>query len=380
MISIAQTLNDLDIRMNYEEKTQKYSTWGDKLLQHTDVLHAIQYEDKFKPVTIQLALCEICDSDCPFCSVAGRPLRSYIPWHKLTKMLDDFKTLGAKSVEITGGGNPLLYRDREEKKDINDVIEYCGKLGFDVGIITNTERIDKKIKPEVYDYINWLRISLIKLDEGKEPEDYQFGDFPINKLGFSYIIYDGTNGVPDALSRTNKPYVGTTVESIKKIARLIELNPEAKFCRIAGNALKKGAQIEIRDKFGPIVEEVDKLNKFFIKEIWDNDTPFNDGCYVGLIRPYIAPHPNGGDYQVYACTSHVLEDRTYKLEFSLGSIDNVREIWNTCNLNYARFGYPYEVRGNKGNDWCSACGSCFYNNNNKLLHTVAQEMPDRNFP
>jgi len=83
---------------------------------------------------------------------------------------------------------------------------------------------------------------------------------------------------------------------------------------------------------------------------------------------------------VYACTSHVLEDRTYKLEFSLGSIDNVREIWNTCNLNYARFGYPYEVRGNKGNDWCSACGSCFYNNNNKLLHTVAQEMPDRNFP
>ena len=201
----------------YEEKTQKYSTWGDKILQHTDVLYSIQYEDKFKPVTIQLALCEICDSDCPFCSVAARPLKSYIPWEKLTKMLEDFRKLGAKSVEITGGGNPLLYRDKDAKKDINDVIAFAGELGYNIGIITNTERIDKRIKPEVHKYIDWLRISLIKLDEGKEPEDYKFGEFPIEKLGFSYIIYDGTNGVPDSLSRTNKAYQGTTVDSIKKI-------------------------------------------------------------------------------------------------------------------------------------------------------------------
>jgi 2-iminoacetate synthase ThiH len=102
--------------MNYEEKTQLYATWGDKYLQHTDVLYSIQYEDTFKPINVQLCLCEICDSDCPFCSVAARPLKSYIPWEKLTKMLVDFKEMGAKALEITGGGNPLLYRDREAKK------------------------------------------------------------------------------------------------------------------------------------------------------------------------------------------------------------------------------------------------------------------------
>ena len=367
--------------MNYEEKTQKYSTWGDKLLQHADVLNSIQYEDKFKPINIQLALCEVCDSDCPFCSVAGRPLKSFIPWPKLVKMLEDFKTLGAKAVEITGGGNPMLYRDREHKKTITDVVRLCGELGFDVGIITNTEKIERHLDPSVYDYINWIRISLIKLDEGKEPEDYDFGSFPKSRIGFSYVVYDSTNGVPDELSRTNKPYIGTTKETIEKIAKLIDLNPEIKFCRIAGNALVENYQITIQNRWREVLQEIDRKSKFFIKDVWDATKPFDEGCYVGLIRPYIAPHPNGGDYQVYMCTSHVLEDRTYKLEFSLGSIENVIDIWDKCNYNYTKYGYPYEVRDNKGSCWTKSCGTCLYFNNNKLLHTVAQNMheDDRNF-
>ena len=32
----------------HKDLTQKYSTWGDKLLQHTDVLHSIQKDKIFK--------------------------------------------------------------------------------------------------------------------------------------------------------------------------------------------------------------------------------------------------------------------------------------------------------------------------------------------
>lgn len=367
--------------MSYEEKTQKYSTWGDKYLQHTDVLHSIQYEDTFKPITVQLSLCEMCDSDCPFCSVAARPLKSYIPWEDVKKLLKDFKSLGAKAVEITGGGNPMLYRDKKAGVDINDVVREAGALGFDIGIITNTEKFERHLNPEVYNFINWIRVSLIKLDEGKDPEDYDFGSFPTDRIGLSYIIYEGTGGVPNVLSRTGKPYDGTTEESIRKIARLIELNPEIKFCRIAGNALVEGAQVDAHANFGDAIKEVDRLDKFFIKDIWDNCSAFDEGCYVGLTRPYIAPHPDGGDYQIYMCTSHVLESRTYDLEFSLGSIAEVINIWDTCNKNYAMYGYPYQVRKNKGEKWESTCGTCLYYNNNRLLHTVAQPMhhDDRNF-
>jgi hypothetical protein len=366
---------------SYEEKTQKFSTWGDKYLHHTDVLYSIQYEDKFKPINVQLCLCEICDSDCPFCSVAARPLKSYIPWDKLTKMLVDFREMGAKALEITGGGNPMLYRDKEAKKNINDVVKFAGDLGFDIGIITNSENIERHLKPEVYEYVNWLRVSLIKLDEGKDPEDYDFGSFPRDRIGISYIIYESTGGVPDELSRTNKPYVGTTVESIRKIARLVELNPQLKFCRIGGNALVEDYQLEIQKNWRSVIEEIDIHDKFFIKDVWDNCKPFDDGCYVGLTRPYIAPHPEGGDYQVYVCTSHVLENRTYDMDFSIGSIDNVKEIWDNCNLQYAKTGIPYEIRGAGHGGWKDACPSCFYFNNNKLLHTVAQseQDDDRNF-
>ena len=90
-------------------------------------------------------------------------------------------------------------------------IEYANELGFDTGIITNNHTL-KPIKKENFAKINWIRISLIQLDEGKNPEDYDFNDFPKEKLAFSYIIYESTNGVPDELSRTNKPYEGTTVE------------------------------------------------------------------------------------------------------------------------------------------------------------------------
>lgn len=363
----------------HKKFTQNFSTWGDKLLQHTDVLNSIQNNKRFKPITIQLAPTEICNSDCPFCSVAGRPIRSYIPMEKIKKMLIDFKTLGAKSVEITGGGNPLLYKDPTTKDDINSIIEFANELKYDVGIITNNTTLEK-IKKENFNKINWIRISLIQLDEGKSPEDYNFNEFPMNKLGFSYIIYDNTGGMPDELSRTNKPYNGTTIESIKKIAKLVALHPDIKFVRIAGNCLIKGKNESIKQQWKSIIEEIDKHDKFFIKDISTNDFPFNDGCYVGLIRPYIAPHPHGKDYQIYICTSHVLNKRTYDLDYSLGSIDDIIEIWNKCNENYLNYGYPYEIKNNCGKNWSESCKYCFYQFNNKILHTVAQEMPDKNFP
>jgi hypothetical protein len=361
---------------DYSELTQKYSTWGDKLLQHTDVLHSIQVNKTFKPITIQLAPCEICDSDCPFCSVAGRPLKSFMPWDVICQTLQDFKKLGAKSVEITGGGNPMLYRDKAQGKNINDIISYSKELGYDVGMITNSHDL-KILNQESHKNLNWLRISLIQLDEGVDPEDYNFRNFPKDKLGFSYIIYDGTEKSP----RLGKPYRGTTKETIERIAKLVSIHPEVKFVRIAGNCLIKGNNATIKDEYTEIIKQLDKYSKFFIKDIDNDDGPYNEGCYVGAIRPYIAPHPHGtGSYHVYICTSHVLNTRTYDLDYSLCEVKDIISTWEKMSENYKNLGYPYEIKNNKGKNWCSSCKYCYYKFNNKLLHTVASEMPDKNFP
>jgi len=342
-------------------------------------LDSIQNYKQFKPITVQLAPIEICDSDCPFCSVARRPLKSYIPFKKIKQILVDFKSLGAKSVEITGGGNPMLYKDPGTKENINDIVRFASALGLDVGIITNSHSF-QRLEESVFGMINWIRVSLIKLDENKTPEDYDFNGFPENKLGFSYIIYTGTGDSPDPCSRTKKKYQGTTVESIKKMAQLVQLHPSVKFVRIAGNCLIKGDNTRIRKKYKDIIDAIDTNKKFFIKDIGDDDGPFCGGCYVGLIRPYVAPHPHGGNYQVYICTSHVLNSRSYELDYSLGSVDDIIKIWDNANKHYIKHNFPYAIKNNKGKDWNKSCKFCYYKFNNKLLHTVATEMPDKNFP
>jgi len=354
------TITKLDMKDDhYREFTQKYSTWGDKLLQHTDVLFSIQNLRRFIPINIQLAPCEICDSGCPFCSVQNRPLKSKLPFEKIKKVLEDFRHLGAKSIEITGGGNPMLYRDG--KRDINDIVKYAYYLGYEIGIITNSHNLSR-IKQENHDKVSWIRISLIQLDEGVEPTSYYFNNFPLYKLGFSYIIYDKT-----------------TKESINRIANLVSMYPKIKFVRLAGDCLIKGNNAETKEKFSSVIDEIDKHSKFFFKEIGYEDAPFDDGCYVGMIRPYIAPNPKGGDYQVYICTSYVLNLKNYDLDYSLCSIDNIIETWEKLNKQFKETGIPYEVRGNGGKKWCNTCKYCYYKNNNRLLHIVATEMPDKNF-
>jgi organic radical activating enzyme len=344
------------------ELTQKYSTWGDKLLQHTDVLYSIQSNKIFKPITIQLAPTEFCNSHCSFCSVMNRPKNSYISFSKIKEIIESFKKLGAKSLEITGGGNPLLYYDRVERKDINDIIEFASEKEFDIGIITNHYSL-KKLNKQLFNKINWIRVSLIMLDEGKSPIDYDFNEFPISKLGFSYIIYNESS-----------------VASIKKIQELVELYPDIKFVRIAGNCLIKGNNAAIEAKYASIINEIDKTEKFFIKDIGTDDSPFNEGCYMGAIRPYIAPSPNGLDYQVYVCTSYVLNKQNYDLDYSLGSCDAIEKIWGNMNECYRTNGYLYDIKNNKGSNWLDTCKYCFYKFNNKLLHSVSNEMPDKNFP
>tara|TARA_R110002094_G_scaffold28421_2_gene41357 strand:+ start:817 stop:1914 length:1098 start_codon:yes stop_codon:yes gene_type:complete len=360
---------------DHKQLTQQFSTWGDKLLQHTDVLHAIQHEQTFRPITVQLAPCEVCDSDCPFCSVAERPLHSFMPFADIEQSLRDLRELGAKSLELTGGGNPLLYRDREAGKTITDVIRCAHDLGYEIGIITNSHDL-KRLDPDVHAMVKWVRVSLIMLDEGRTPEDYDFNGFPSERLGFSYIIYDGTESSP----RRKRPYAGTTVESIQRIVRLVDLHPQVKFVRIAGNCLIKGNNQVVRDKWRDVIEAMDAHGKVFIKDIGNDDSPFADGCYVGAVRPYIAASPEGdGSYHVYTCTSHVLQKRTYDLDYSLGTTDEIPAIWERMSQSYRLFGYPYEVGCNKGRDWDESCKFCFYRFNNQILHTVAHEMPDKNF-
>src|SRR3990167_107921 len=115
-------------KKRHAELTQDYSTFGDKILQHTDLLYSIQKEKKFFPICVQLAPTNRCSSDCNFCSVSDRPFKSYMSWELIVQTLIDFRQLGAKSLEISGGGQPDLYKDPNKNKNINHIIDLAAGL------------------------------------------------------------------------------------------------------------------------------------------------------------------------------------------------------------------------------------------------------------
>lgn len=333
------------MKPDFASLTQKYSTWGDKLLQHTDVLHQIQVNRRFSPITVQLAPTEACDSDCPFCSVGNRPMGK-IKYDEIAKGLQFFKALGAKSVELTGGGNPLLYRDGTY--DINDVISWAA-LGckLKVGIITNSENPSEWIRAKNIPLIDWIRVSLSKLDEGVRECEYDFSGFE-GKVAVSYIMHAGS--LPDILDR---------------ISDLVARWKCLKFVRIAADCTTEDSRT-IEQRIGKDVAKLDTNGKFFIKDIGDNFHPFPGGCWVGMLRPYWT------STGIYICTSHVLKERKYLPEYRLCGPSEITEAWMEMNSKFSRGEAPYQIDVSK-------CWHCYYHNNNQLLSSVINELPDKDF-
>jgi len=320
----------------YEEQTQKFSTFGSKLLQHADVLSDVQKFGVWKPVTVQICPVAVCDSKCEFCSVANRDLSLRMTIEQIKEGLKQFKLLGAKAVEFTGGGNPLLF------KHIKQAIDYAYEIGYDIGIISNSENPSKFLDQEHFEKITWYRSSLTKLEEGKTVADFNFDTIPKGKLGFSHIMN-----------------VRTTPETIKQIAELVERYPGVKFVRIAGNCLD-GKKIEETEKrWGELIEESNVSKKFFIKNIGTNHRAYPNFCGVGPIRPYV-----GEDGFIYICSSHVLKYRKLHDDYRIGHISNVMLMYKKINQMFQATGKPYDID-------ISKCGECFYFNNNKLLHTIS---------
>jgi radical SAM protein with 4Fe4S-binding SPASM domain len=275
------------------------------------------------------------------CSVKNRDKNLELDFKVIKKGLKDFRKLGAKALEITGGGNPLLY------PQINELINYAFKLGYKIGIISNSINPSKYLTKKSVDQIIWFRSSLSGFYKSSKVP-YDFSIIPEGKLGFSYIITDET-----------------TKEHLEAIVELVKQRPDVKFVRIAANCLDGDEIKNFKKKWGKVIESLGE--KFFIKEIGENYRPYSDFCGVGMIRPYCTEDGN-----IYPCSSYVLKEQKYDPAYSIGRLENVRGMYNEANILYETFQKPYMIDPKK-------CYHCFYANNNKLLHTITKRIQDEDF-
>jgi len=129
-----------------------------KFFHHKDALIGIAERKIVPPVNFQVDLTNKCNNKCRWCFYDVNPLpemsrEDYISEEKMIEVLYDFKELGGKSIEWTGGGAPTL------SLCFRNVVAEAGGIGFGQALVTNGKRLSGEVAEAVKDF-DWVRVSL----------------------------------------------------------------------------------------------------------------------------------------------------------------------------------------------------------------------------
>lgn len=316
---------------------QKYTSTTDKLIKG-GLERLIEYQQTgfLYPQSLQLAPTDICNLSCTFCSVQdrnkGKDKPDELELEEIKGIIRSlYKFNSLKSVEITGGGDPTMY------KDINPLIEFLDKEGLEIGLITNGVAIDR-ISEENLNKLSWLRISLSSLDP-QNNYDKKPKELKIPKI-------KGTLGFSDVWGEY------TSYDKIDTIFKYVEeFKPE--YVRIVPDCFNIENQVHLTYSMSGKVKE---LNDVLGREVFFLQTKQTEvfaPCRIGYIKPFL-----NADGNFYHCSAAPLYEKKFTKHWRMGHYTEVDKIWTESNIA-------------KGAD-TSICeyGKCFFGEQNKLIEKV----------
>lgn len=130
-------------------------------------LQKVKRGEIVKPINLQIDLTNLCNYDCTHCYYHIHDhLKEFnkldiLKKEDAIKIIREAKDYGIKSVEITGGGEPLIATY------FNEFSQEARKLNLDRALVTNGVFLERHLD-EVKDY-SWVRVSMDAID----PETYQ---------------------------------------------------------------------------------------------------------------------------------------------------------------------------------------------------------------
>lgn len=289
---MSDNLNDSKIKL------RTFTSTGDKLLRHGDTLAKLN-KGIPTPISLQLAPEEKCTLDCKFCSVMNREYKYSFDWIKLQDALDRFFKLGVQTVEITGGGDPLLY------PQINELVAYCLEAGKKVGMITNGIGINKRLDLKLQAKMSWLRISANTLDY-RDHLDLPSNFNPEGNLGFSYCWTENLSTKAQLLR-------------VKEYAD----NNNVKYIRLVPNCLDSNE--DMVNKWDPLLKPLsDEIGHPVFYQPKNFASP--PECYIGYVKPFLY-----ADEYIYPCSSTVLNkeaDKQFNSSFRWFHYDQMEKIYS----------------------------------------------------
>ena len=122
-------------------------------------LKRVKNKEIVSPVNLQIDLNNYCNNDCRWCyyrihdHVDEFDVKDSIDKKVALEIIEQFAAEGGKSVEITGGGEPLMYPHFKEFS------QKARELGLDRALVTNGVLLSEELIDEIKDYA-WVRVSL----------------------------------------------------------------------------------------------------------------------------------------------------------------------------------------------------------------------------
>lgn len=135
-----------------------------KLSYHMDRVNAWEAGERIAPVSVDMSLTRACGAMCSFCyaMMQESQARSSIKTASALNLLDDFSTIGIRSVSLVSDGESTL------SKAYVPFIQHAAELGIDVGNATNAWEWEPDKIEQVLPYLTWVRFTVA----AGRPESY----------------------------------------------------------------------------------------------------------------------------------------------------------------------------------------------------------------
>lgn len=314
-----------------EDKQRLFTSTGEKLLRHPEVLKKIRTEHRASPIVMHIMPTSQCNLRCSYCSVKDRETTDILDLEKtIIPTVDELKSRGLKAAIISGGGEPLMY------KQFPQMVEYLFLRDLEVGLITNGTLLER-CDPELLDQLKWMRISLNEcaFDKISLPKQVVHPT-----LGFSYIVTP-----QDDLS------LGRVKELVKEFQpEYVRLLPDC--AQPLENLLAEHVRV------GKVAQE---LGAPFFHQFKVPKTP--EKCYLGYVHPVLYCDGN-----IYPCDSLVLNDHSnqqFKKDFILCDAKDIGKL--------------YDEPMHSLVDTKKMCPGCVFERQNQTLINVADPISHENF-
>lgn len=379
-----------------------FTSTGAKFFHHQEAMKNLR-NGKGQPITTHVMATDVCAHTCAFCSVQARA-GDVLPFDDIMAYLDILLKYSLKSVILSGGGNPILYRCKQSGRNFNDLVDAIHSRGLEIGLISDgmplkrfsvsgivqVETFRKSwsaVKPSTLDKLTWIRISMAGLDH--EENEVFVPDINPEKttLGFSYvghdIFFDPAEPHHGKVS-TEKDLVTLDTAKLKKPwrfeDRINELTNQfyiyastynPKYIRVLPNCLQPELIATRSKQLQEIADNVNgMLGHPYDGPVFVQSKPPKapNVCLLGAIHPVL----NASGF-VFPCDSVVLSaaEMGYKEGKPNHAFDNA---WAICHWTEIGKLYENELPKSLIKDTHHSCNGCVFSGSNTILEGVRNGM------